>query len=303
VLPAGKVAAAAPKVTLIQTTDSGDGTVKNKLHIAWAAPSSTIPIKSYEVKINDGTRDVYKKTKNLSTDFEAAVGLTYTVSVSAISVSGVASAYTNSTVLAPSAKGSGPTAPSGPSSYGIPLALVVGWNQCPDADYAYSEIWFTASISTVPSVSQAAFFTVTQSNASAASYIFYLGGVYSGYAWVRHVNKSGVPSSWVQASGGFSTALIDATLIAPGAITYSKINDPAFLVRNATATLSYGDVGTYGFFKQTSGGLIAAGGTTAGSNLAPTDTGLNLGSGNPSGTWQAMSRVVNNQAGLFMRVS
>jgi hypothetical protein len=69
------------------------------------------------------------------------------------------------------------------------------------------------------------------------------------------------------------------------------------------AAAAVGSVGSMAFLKNNSGAGIAAGGTTAASNLAYSSTAAQDGAGSLSGTWRAMGGATNGQATLFLRIS
>jgi hypothetical protein len=68
------------------------------------------------------------------------------------------------------------------------------------------------------------------------------------------------------------------------------------------ATVTAGQIGTYAFLKNGSGGTISSSGTTAGSNLTYSNN-LGTDSGTPGGTWRAMGNVPNGSSSLFLRIS
>lgn len=102
--------------------------------------------------------------------------------------------------------------------------------------------------------------------------------------------------------------------IAEGASGADKILDAALStsvttagidwVRNRTAGVSVGTVGTYAFLLDAAtAGPVTAGTTRPGANLRYSGTANNLG-GTPSGTWLAMGTInAVNQATLFLRIS
>jgi len=78
-------------------------------------------------------------------------------------------------------------------------------------------------------------------------------------------------------------------------------------VLSATAGLTAGDVGSYGFFYQTTASTFTAGSTTSGSNLRWMGVGVFGGygsSGTPAGTWRCLGYAdASNQATLWLRIS
>lgn len=73
-------------------------------------------------------------------------------------------------------------------------------------------------------------------------------------------------------------------------------------VLNATAGLSAGAVGTYGFHYNATGSNFGVGATTAGSNLRWTNTAGNILS-NPAGTWRCLGDGYNSAGTVWIRIS
>lgn len=125
----------APTLTIRQNVD-GDGVINTKIKIAWSAPSTTVPIRYYEIRIDDGTDIEYVQSKNLSHMIKGAViGKTYTVAISAMSFNGVQSAFTNTSTSSPVAFTTAIATPSAPGAVQVPKGILVTWTRCTNKDY------------------------------------------------------------------------------------------------------------------------------------------------------------------------
>lgn len=116
----------------------------------------------------------------------------------------------------------------------------------------------------------------------------------SGKVSVSGINATGTPSSstFLRGDGSWQTAGGDPTTTQ---------------VLNATAGLTLGAVGSYGFLLKTSSGTVEANATVAGSSLSWTNASGNS-SGNPSGTWRILGRSEGGVGGnsccsMYVRIS
>tara|TARA_R110000851_G_scaffold171417_1_gene317687 strand:- start:99 stop:728 length:630 start_codon:yes stop_codon:yes gene_type:complete len=97
------------------------------------------------------------------------------------------------------------------------------------------------------------------------------------------------------------------SLVSPAKVKASVIANtptpPTTDVPAAIAALSYGAVGTYGFFSNQSGSSISPAGTVSGSSLRPASAGTALAGSAPSGTWRCMGYAEVSGRTLFLRIS
>jgi hypothetical protein len=178
----------APTLTKRQVVDD-DGTVNTKIKVTWSAVTGA---KGYEVQVNDGTDTVYHKTKNLAFMINGAVvGKTYTVSVSAISFNGTASAFTNSTALTVTGKAAGNVpAPGTVTLTANKKRIKLDWVDVDDDTYPDYRITFvyrnTSNVTPTPG-------TTAPYKKTKAGY-FIDDGVTTGttyFYWIAHRDQSG----------------------------------------------------------------------------------------------------------------
>lgn len=103
------------------------------------------------------------------------------------------------------------------------------------------------------------------------------------------LNASNLSSGTVP-TARLATGTADSTTYLRGDQTWATVSTTPTTaqVLSATAGLTLGDVGSYGFFRVTSGGSrIAAGTTRAGSGLSYSNA-TGQGGSSPSGTWRAL---------------
>jgi hypothetical protein len=286
---------------------NGDGTVDMAISLAWGAVTNAT---SYEVEISrsttsGGTYTVIGAggvTNNLTWSYPCNVNYFYKARVRARNAYGQPGTWSSLTsALQPAGRS---TAPADPTSGGIasgPLAVFPFMHTPVDLDYWYTEVLFNSGSTPAPTDVTPYVCTLTNTNSSARGFI-YVGDVRAlSTAWARHVNRSGQKSNWVSL-GLVVIPGIDTGQLVDGSVTYAKMSDAPFLVKNASATLSVGDLGTIATCKNTTGSLIGNGSTTAGSNLVYSDNGGSTGS-SPSGTWQCMGRAPAGQVTTFLRVA
>jgi hypothetical protein len=133
---------------------------------------------------------------------------------------------------------------------------------------------------------------------------------------IRSVDIIAIKENIIALSEGASGApKIVTAAINDSAVTTSKIANASVtaeklasgVVASATAGASLGAVGTYAMLAKATAGGVAAGATTAGSELRYSDVQGN-GVGTPSGTWRAMGRTAEGSLAAasittFLRIS
>lgn len=257
VLPAPTLAG----TSLVQdNTDlNGDGIVDIALTFDWSnvVDSAGNPAASYEVEISRGTSSggpftviSGHSTSTISrTRFAANNNYYYRCRARAISFSGAAGSWSGySNVVKPAKKTVGPSAPTGLSSRPYPLRVELGWDDCPDADYAYTEVW-SANENNFGSASlMANVFGRTYSDGNFP----FTNGPWDRWYWIYHVNKSGIRSAR-HPSGTTSTVTdapekVQAKMIDDIPVTerYLATNSPNILVGTSRVSIIQDEVVTTG---------------------------------------------------------
>lgn len=120
---------------------------------------------------------------------------------------GAWSSYSGSVTPAPTT--GAPAAPTGVIGAQSALSFNVQWNAPTELDYSYTEIWRGSSGS--PSA--------MLGTSSGTSFKYYTDDVLTSYyMWVRHVNTSGLKSSYTRQSGAQQPDPIDASMMGPAAV-------------------------------------------------------------------------------------
>lgn len=332
--------ALAPTFRIQDSQDvNGDGTIDIATTVSWLPVSGTVRY-DVEVSRSDTSGGPWTVTglggtapAGLETfTFRANTSKFYRARVRARNFAGAPGNWTTNCVVLttsnpfssyagfqPVKKSTAPAAPSVVTmgTAASPLGFPLSWAQIDDPDYVRTDIALGTS-STVGPTDDSSIFASAVSRGYGATpqvWIFRPWAAGTGvYIWLRHVNASGQASSWVYGGHYVSPGITNAHLAddacdtrnyIDGSITVAKIADPTTLVAQGSSGLSVGGNGTYATMKNSSGGILNAGATTSGANLAYSDSaGTGGGSSPGSGTtWQAMCRVANGNTGMFLRVS
>jgi hypothetical protein len=133
-------------------------------------------------------------------------------------------------------------------------------------------------------------------------------GIYFGTNATANTPDGGTVPNWSLFHGansltGFdlAVAMVNATPELWIRSRIANVNGAWFKLHTQGVTVdTFGAVGTY-MFAKTSGGTIAPGSTTPGSNLLPSDDAGTTAGAAPSGTWKAMGAGTTLRATLWVR--
>lgn len=174
---------------------AADGTIISRLRVSWGSAAES-GLTSYEVQYKRASESAYTSVTAARDSNQCWVapvedGTSYDVRVRALAGTRRSAWVTGTHTIV--GKTAAPTAPTNltvtPATTGYDLA----WTACPDADYAYSELWESVSNNRAAAV---------QLNTIAGNRFARAGlpAVTSRWYWVRHVDTSGNVSAWYPAS-------------------------------------------------------------------------------------------------------
>lgn len=127
---------------------------------------------------------------------------------------GAWSSYTS--YVSPNPTTSAPANPTGVSIIDNNLGFRISWTAPTELDYAYSEIRISVTSSGPPSSGG---WTSTSNSID----VYHYDTDFSYYAYVRHVNTSGVASSWVRSASSQLAQKIDTSMLAADSVTRAKM--------------------------------------------------------------------------------
>ena len=210
-----------PTVAQTNKDTNGDGTIDMQFKLT--APSLPTGAKGvyFEIAEYDSLNTTlidtyYEYPKKLTKRIPVIAGHYYRVKYGGVSFNNVEGALNSTaTTLKAAAKTSAPTAPSGISINGDYLSYFVAW-AAPDVDVAYTEVGLSASSGTQPS------FVYATARGTALRFYYPTYNVSNDYIWVRHVNNSGVRTSWTLGGSSIITKLGGSQIASLSAYTVSK---------------------------------------------------------------------------------
>jgi hypothetical protein len=299
-----------PTLTQVTADTDQDGTLDTGLSVAFTAPASGRAPKKYYVEIwrrkgdkgTDGNNvtgyTLWKdfNTKVLSRTFRANAQYFHKARITPLTsndIDGTPSAYTTVGVQ-PAGIVAGPTAPAAFDFRSLPLGVEVVWPACPDVDYAYTEITFLHNPGDTPGVNETPYATGIQFNSASYGRVrLYIGLYYDGFLWLRHVNKSGKKSAWVQNLDRFYAYQIDTVSIGDWQITRTKIENDTLTIPFAAADNTSLSIAA--------GNTVSAISVTAGSSADTDVVALNTSFKNTSGGARTFDVSIERGDGTVLR--
>jgi hypothetical protein len=301
----------APTVTQTAKDTNGDGTIDMGLKISLASlPSGAyaivFQIDEYQSDNTTFVDTYYVHPRKLVGKYTGVIaGHYYRVSAAGVGFNNHEGSFSSVTTLQATGKTTAPAAPTSLSVSGLAMGFSIAYGSIPstDQDYDHSEIAFGASASIAPADDSAIIATVNARGVTAnpACRVFMPITTGTRYVYMRHVNRSGKASAWAYA-GSYVVTAMDSIMIGDNVIGIGNVNS-TFFSSGVVTYLTLGSVGSFAFLKNNSGAGIAAGGTTAASNLAYSSTDEQDGTGSLSGTWKAMGGCPNLAATVWLRIS
>ena len=252
----------------------GDGAVITRIRVQWGSAAEP-NLTGYEVQYRRSTESTYTSVMAARDQNQCWIapvedGSDYDVRVRALALPGTRrSAWVTGThtVVGKTA------APTGPTSLAVEPALGgydIAWSACPDADYATSQLWESASNDRTAAVLVA---DMTGNRFARAG----LPGSVTRWYWVRHVDRSGNLSAWfpggagagisgvtISPSGGGIRTVADASVITAGTGSPPPGGDDYWAVfDNTTGKIWRWSLALGAYTKAADGGDISAGSIAA----------------------------------------
>jgi hypothetical protein len=254
---------------------AADGTIISRLRVSWGSAAES-GLTSYEVQYKRASESAYTSVtaaRDANQCWVAPVedGTSYDVRVRALAGTRRSAWVTGTHTIV--GKTAAPTAPTNLSVLAATTGYDIAWTACPDADYAFSELWEATSNDRA---------TAVQLNTIAGNRFARSGlpAATSRWYWVRHVDTSGNVSDWypLSATAGETAVTLAAsggvkTVTDASTITSTPGSDPPngsefwAVYDNTTGKIWRWNQAAGAYTKAADGGDLAAG-TVAADKIA-----------------------------------